>query len=388
MASPDFSNYIDLTIYDAQPSDIYARAIEYAQTSLPEWNPAAGSVESAILQAGALMAGEVGGAINRLPNGVIEALLKLFGISRATGTLATGTVTITAIDTAGYSIPAGTRVGYLDSSDPLSPVLYTFDTVSEASIAQGSLTTEVDVEATVALVYPTLLNGQELQLLSQVPYIDSVELSADITVGADPEDDATYLARGIATLNSYTTALVLPSQIQQYVVTTYAEVYRCKVYSRLNPANNLLSDPPENGYVTIYASKLDGASLSAASASTIAEDVANRSTAGLNISVEAPTIINIDVDVTVNMKSGYGSTTVKSNVENALLKYLHPNYWDWSTSIYYNELVSLIDQVDGVDRVISLTLYDPVGGSLSGNDVEFDAYGSLPLVVPNVTIQA
>jgi hypothetical protein len=32
----DFTNYIDLTPYDAQPADIYLGAISLAKTTLPE----------------------------------------------------------------------------------------------------------------------------------------------------------------------------------------------------------------------------------------------------------------------------------------------------------------------------------------------------------------
>ena len=51
MASPDFSEYIDLTINDLQPPDIYSLAREYALVSLPEFNPRTGTVEDAVLQA-------------------------------------------------------------------------------------------------------------------------------------------------------------------------------------------------------------------------------------------------------------------------------------------------------------------------------------------------
>ena len=39
MPSPDFSEYIDLTINDLQPEDVYNGAVEYARTALPEFDP-------------------------------------------------------------------------------------------------------------------------------------------------------------------------------------------------------------------------------------------------------------------------------------------------------------------------------------------------------------
>lgn len=390
MTSPDFTPYIDLTIYDNQPVDIYNAAIDYARTALPEWSPRTGSVEDAILQAGAYMTGVLGGAINRIPNGVIEAILQLLGIQRNTGTAPTGLITITAVDDSGYTIPAGTRFGYLDTSDPNETILYSFETTGQVTIPQGDISVDtVAISGTALLEYPSILAGTALQLLSTVSFIDSATLDSNLTVGADPETDAEYLARGISKLNSYSTALVLPEQMRQYVINTYSSVYRCQAFSRRNPVNDDYNDAEENGYVTIYACKAGGASFTASAASVIAEDVASKSVAGLDITVKAPPIVSVSVAATVTLKSGYTQTTVADNVENALYTYLHPDYWDWSDTIYYNELISLIDRVEGVDRVVDVTITLPTGMHLvdGGPDVQFDKIGALPSVVPTITVQ-
>lgn len=387
MPSPDFSKYVDLTIYDAQPVDIYDDAVEYARIALPEWTPVTGSVEDAILQAGAQMTGELVGAINRLPDGVVEALLQLFGITRDTGVAPSATATIHVINAGGYTVPAGTRFGYLDSSDPLNPVLYTFDTDEELTIATGSTSGQVSITGTVATEYPTLAANDQLQLLSAYSFINYASLDEDLNVGADPETDSEYLTRAIAKLNSYTTALVLPAQMDQYVLTTYTDVYRCKTYSRVNAASDTVAAAAANGYVTIYASKVGGASLTSTAASAIAEDVRNRSVAGLSISVKAPLIVPVTLSATVTLKSGYAQGTVISNVQNALYQYLHPDYWDWSTSVYYNEIISVIDSAEGVGRVASLTV--TISGTYAtavGSNYNFLRYGSLPSVVPTISV--
>ncbi|MBM4210606.1 MAG: hypothetical protein FJ187_08665, partial [Gammaproteobacteria bacterium] len=61
MPSPDFSQYVDLTDFDVQPGDLYLDALEYARTSIPEFDPRPGTLEDAIMQAGAYVgAGTIG----------------------------------------------------------------------------------------------------------------------------------------------------------------------------------------------------------------------------------------------------------------------------------------------------------------------------------------
>ena len=43
------------------------------------------------------------------------------------------------------------------------------------------------------------------------------------------------------------------------------------------------------------------------------------------------------------------------NIVDALDTYLSPDTWEWGGTVYRNELIALIDQVAGVDRVVSLT---------------------------------
>lgn len=388
MASPDFSSYIDLTIYDSDPETIYDNAVAYAQTAIPEWTPISGSVEDAIIQAGASYAAELGGSINRLPNGVLEGLLQLFGITRNTGTAPTGTLTINVIDDLGYTVPAGTRFGYLDTTDPENSVLYSFDTTQDVSISQGSTSASVAIVGTSLIQYPTLLSGTTLQVLSGVSYVNSATLASNISVGADPETDTEYLARAIAKLNSYSTAMITADQIQQYVLSAYSDVYRCKVYSRRNAAADNASAALQNGYVTIYACKQGGASLTATAASVIQTDVADKTVAGLSITCKAPPIVPVTVTATVKMASGYGQAAVSSNVSSALSSFLHPDYWPWGAAIYYNDIVSLIDQAIGVDRVVSLSITVASGATASGSDWVFDKVGALPLVTPNITVTA
>lgn len=388
MASPDIKPYVDLTIYDQQPAEIYDAALDYGRVTIPEWTPQAGTVEDAILQAAAGVSGELLAALNRVPSSVLEALLQLFGITRLTGTAPTVDIRITFIDDLGHTVPAGTRFGYLDNNGGNS-VLYVFETTTEAEAVSPSTYVDVEVSGILLEEYPFLESGTELRLLSGISYIENVELLADLTVGSLGETDSEYFTRAIATLNSYTSALVLPDQYESYLLTNYSTVYRAKAYSLLDPTNNNATvEPSDAGHLTVYACGIDGASLSTTAASAIVDDLTAKSVGGLIIDVEPPTLIPITVEATYVLKTGYSASDVTTAVGAALNNYLSVNSWPWKTTIYYYEIISVIDQVSGVERVETLTLTGGAGTTVSGNNIDFNTYGCLPVPELLLTAQA
>jgi hypothetical protein len=472
MPSPDVTNYVDLTVYDLQPAEIYDLAIEYAQTSLPEWTPVTGSIEDAILQAASNMTGYLLGAINRLPAGSIEGLLALFGVVRNTGQAANGTAKITFIDDTGYTLSAGTRFGYLETG-AVDSTLYVFETTAGIQTndgqnvnAYGQTEVSVGIRAVTLSRYPSLSDGTSLQLLSAVSFISSIELVGDLNPGGDAESDTDYLNRGATTFGYLSETLVMPSQFDRYVLATYPEAYRAKAFSRAKIERTtsalvrsssvvtatigsghgivagdvvrisgatpstfngyfivsgltgstsvywsqagdnasatvqgklvstklypLTPEVPQNGYLTIYVSGTGGASLTAASCAAIEEDLTSKAIAGLTIVVNNATIVPLNLSVEVTTKSGYLASSVSTNVQTALNQYLHPDYWGWGSTIYYNELISLIDRVDGVDRVVSLSITDPSGNytTVDGSNLDFDYYGCLPSHTTTVTVSS
>lgn len=456
MASPDISRYVDLTIYDLQPEQIYDAAVQYAQTALPEWTPISGSVEDALLQAAALMSGEVIGAINRLPAGVTEGLLRLYGIERNSGTAPSVTVDIELVDDAGHVIPVGTRFGYLDS-DAADPILYVFESTQQVTVAVGDTTATVPVVGILLEDYPFLLEGAELQLLSAVSFIDTVTLSQTIDPGQDPETDTEFLNRAATTFGQLSEAIVLPAQFARHALVNYANIRRANAYSRLRTdmeitawtantgadtltidigsddglvqgepirilvgddgvdgvyllssvsaasatvayegepvgasagssgiaiAHRLQDGTAQNGYVTVYVAGIDGASATAATLLTVEEDLRERAVAGLQIYASSAMEASLTVTVDVKKERSVTISAVSDAIEAALAQYVHPDYWSWDDVIYKNELISLVDRVPGVLRVIDVemvaadpTLIDVDGGT---GDATFLYKGLLP----------
>ncbi len=229
MPSPDFSQYVDLTLYDKSPSELYLNAVDYAQTvALPEFNPRVGSIEDALLQAVSFATAELAGTINRLPDGLMEGILNLYGFERQQSVSARITVNVTVVDSAGATIPAGALFSYTSEGDE-GLETYFFATVQDLVVAVGDTTGTVEAEALVTGIMPTLSDGTDLTLVSGVSRILSASTSGDMTQGEEEETDISYFTRGAAFLASRSNSLATSTQIQNYLPTYVAEIQRAYV---------------------------------------------------------------------------------------------------------------------------------------------------------------
>ena len=230
MASPDFSEYIDLTVNDLQPSDIYSLAREYALIALPEFDPRTGTVEDAMLQAMAYVSGLVTGAINRLPNSLIEGMLRVMGMYRLESTFASGAVIFSAIDDSGLTIPAGTQVGYYETTDD-QVVLHIFETTASVTIASGDTeSASTQVKAITSGAKPVIADGTVLTILSPIVKLIDAEFDGTLVQGEATETDAEFFSRTRTYLGSLSRSLATASQTTDYILTNYSDTYRVETY--------------------------------------------------------------------------------------------------------------------------------------------------------------
>ncbi len=226
MASPDFQQYIDLTINDVQPPEIYESAIEYALTSLPEFSPRQGTVEDALLQAMAFISGLSTGAINRLPNALMEGVLRLIGLERDEATFASGNVIFNIIDNNGAVIPSGTQISFLEIVDDIT-IQHVFQTVSEANVPLGdSSSSLVPIVAVSPGEKPFIPDDSPMIILAASNRLLSCTFSGTIVQGDIGESDQNYFTRGTAYLGTLSEALVTVSQINNNVLLSYPSVER------------------------------------------------------------------------------------------------------------------------------------------------------------------
>lgn len=349
MPSPDVRAYVDLTIFDRSPTELVDRALLDAGAKFPGWVPRVGNTEVVLAESLALIVAEDVYAANRLPAGILEVLLRLMGLTRSDGLAPTTTIKVTVVDAAGYTIPAGT-VFRLDTGGD-EPLL--FATNVDLVIAPAATFGNVAATATRATSEANgTAIGTDVALVTSAFAVQAAELAAVVAGGADPEGTDDFLNRAIVRLDRLSSSLVLPAHFTAYVLEDPA-VGRAFVVDNNDPSTGAGADP---GHVTVVVADQGGAALSAPVMLELENEMEALAHAGLAVHVIAPTVTAVAVTSTVLRQAGYTSAAVQANVVAALDAYLSPATWAWGATVYRNELLALLDGVEGVERVVSLTV--------------------------------
>lgn len=347
MTAPDLQGYSDLILFDKAPSDLVDRALLDAAAKMPDWTPLDGNTELVLLEALSLVASELLFAINRVPSGTMETLMRFFGITRELGAPATGTAAITMIDAGAREIPAGTRL-----SLPLSSGGTLVFTVDATTAVSGSGVVNITAETATSAANATPV-GMPMELQSAIPYVTGVEL-ASINAGADPEDQAAWRDRAVRLFSRLTDTLVLPRHFTAAALDDQF-VVRATTIDNWDPTAGGGAGATTAGHVTVAVLGAAGAFLSAGEKTDLQTTLEAHTQANLAVHVVDPTITPVDVTVTVQAEPDADTAAVQTAVEDALTGYLSVDTWDWSTVVRRNELIALISAVDGVDYVDTLT---------------------------------
>lgn len=392
MSSPDWSPYVDLTLFDKTATDVFNEAIDDARTTLPEWVPYAGSIEVVLLEAIATEVANMVAAANRVPGATTETLLKLFGVERSDGTKATTTITVVMTTTQGYSIPSGTSFAYFPSDGTEATVyVTTADLVVPNGSANGTIAAEAQSVGTGGNEPPA---GAALQVLATLPYVKSAVLATAPAGGLEAESDATFFTRAVSTLKSYSAAASTASQIESIVLTTHnPPAWRAKAYDLERSADRDTSIAgwvagSHPGYVLVVVGKQNAVptdtsdiALSASEVQAIEDDLNSKTNASLVVNVVSAEIVDVAVAITVVKQTGYQTTTVSDSIITALDSALSPNAWDWNGTVRINDIIALVDNVDGVDYVTTVGNITSTSANASnsgaGTDLSLHLLGSL-----------
>ena len=369
MVSPDWTSYVDLTPYDSAVTAILEESLTQAKALLPEWTPRVGQIETTLLEATAFQTANLANAANRLPGATVETLLKLHGVTRSDGVKATATVAFTFADNYGHTIPALTPFAYFGPAG--ATFVYLLD--ADATVASGSTSlTGVAVTAqAVGTGYNTPSNGSSLQTLSVLPYVTIVTLDSKPTGGLNAETDAEFFSRAVTILKSYSTVMVTEDQLRAHVLANYTgTVYRAKAYNLRRYADrNMVTDGSSHtGYVLMsvagenvngYPRSVEDATISASNISDITTAVTAKTATGLTIEIYNAELLGVGVTCEVYKTTSAASGTVSGAVQTVLETYLDADAWDWERVVRVNEVISLLDNVTGVDYVKTVALSLP-----------------------------
>ena len=235
----DFSNYVDLKVFDLEPGDIYQNAIELARLTLPDFSLRPGTPEDAIFQAMSYVSALNIAAINRLPDRVMAGVVNILGLERRQAVQAQVNVLITLNDYNGGIVPEGTVFVYESFyEDELQE--FAFVTTSSVEIAGVDISTNFNYPSTTLTVVaidggtiPPIAAGSVLSVISSGTSIQQavVATPSGFVNGFEEDSDSSYLARATTYLQSLTSAIVKSGQLESYLLVQYPDVIaRTKVY--------------------------------------------------------------------------------------------------------------------------------------------------------------
>lgn len=349
MVSPDTTPYVDLRVFDRSAQDIFQAALTNLLTYLPEWEPREGHTEVVLLEALALQVSEAVFAINRVPGAVVEVLLRLYNIPRDLGSPPAAELTFTVTDDTGHTIPAGTRVALVAGDSTV--VLATDETV--AVPGGDTVVTVMATGDTNTTAANGVAPGTTVELVDAVTAVETVALSSYVGGGADVEDDAAWFTRGIQRFSRLAETLVLPRHFVSAALER-PEVSRAFAIDNYDPgAGGSPGDHAGHVTVAVYG---DGAELTSGERTVIEGVFDATAQANLAVHVVSPTLTSVPVTTSVVGVPGYTEAGIQSAVTDALADYFSPESWGWSQTVYRNELIALISNVPGVERVTTLTV--------------------------------
>jgi hypothetical protein len=367
-----------LTILESMRADIRAR--------FPEWEPARGDLADQTMQTGA----RTHSTTREQFASVAKAVFKKFGetIAEVPPILpapATATSTWTLIDDDGHTIEAGTLATLAVDGDNVR----VFEVVSDVTVEPGDTTTaagEVVLQDT-----ETGAEGNKLtaapEPYSAVAFVDSIALVGETSGGVDAEDEDEYVERLREELQLRSLSLILPHdfEIDARAVAGIERALCIPGYD--NEAKE--EDVPL--CFTVVPIDASGIESSAGVQKELAERQEAKLISGVNYFVGKPTYTEVDAEVAAKVAAGYDPETVKAAIAARLAALLSPanagqpsagdasnsTGWEPITHIYVNEIISELDKVAGVDRIVSVKLAKH-GSTLEAKDVALAGVAALP----------
>lgn len=371
-------SFVDFPL-DTDEERALDRFFEHMRTVFPGWTPNEAHLEVAVAEEMVRISQETAVVATQVGEGIFRAFgEKLVRLQKIAGAYAGTTVTFTAIDTQGYTIPAGTLISRRVAGD----TEYVFRTIADAVITPGTTQANVGVHAVeLGSLYNGLVAGP-FTMVDALLFISSVTSTAVTSGGADEETDETYLDRLSDELTLLTPRPILPDDFA-VLARRVAGVARAKVIDGYNPTDQTSSN---ERMVTVVGVDKNGQVL--ASKEELRAYLDSLREANFVVNVVDPTYLKLDIVYNAIAVRGSDPAVVRADIDKAIADYINPAKWaggdlsppEWRGGqvVRHWELVTLINNVTSVDYLISLTIN---GGTA---DVLIPGVAGLPRAVgPN-----
>lgn len=349
---------------ETEPSEIALDAFAYLAANIPGWEPAEANLDTLLIEADAQETAVDRALLVEVSTEIFRYIGSVFGVEPLDATPATVTSTWTMVDSAGYTIPAGTQVA-LEAPDGST---VGFRTTAEVTIPNGSSATAAGGVTLEAVEDGARTSGLSTigGLIDQLAFVQSVALVGVTTGGVDGETNEEYVNRLAVRLRLQSTSLILPRDFE-IAARDHANVARAVAVDGYR-ADTLASG--QERAISVAVVDAAGEPLSSPDKAEIDADFqANREVNFLAFVMD-PTYTIIDVIFAAKMLTGFVAADVEANAEAAIASFLSPANWglpssgdgdvDWvnRTILRYQELATALNNVEGVDYYTTLTAGD------------------------------
>lgn len=371
--------------FDTDPETLIDEAVAYLQDKIDGWEPADGNLDYWIIQAISSEAAELMDVASAVPDAIYRVFgAELMNVPPIEETNASTFTTWTMVDTQGYLIPAGTQVGIRTVTDDIIPFL----TQVDVTIPPGSSATAAG-EILIVAIEPGVaatglgIAGGAVELLDSLAFVSSIVQTLPTAGGVDAEADDAYLDRLTAKLKTMTPRPILPNDFS-ILARDIAGVYRATTIDGYNPVGGTYNN---ERMVAVAAMDSAGSNISSTVKTALQNYLDSMREINFVVNVIDPNRTNITVTFSVAVLTGFDVAVTIAAAAQAVTDFLHPLRWGadpvigdplaWeeTTVIRYNEIVAVLDRVEGVKYVSAVTVN---GGVVNVNL-------TAPAALPNLT---
>lgn len=354
------AGYIGVSIED-DPDVLTTEILQALVDAHPGFVAREAHLEVTLLEVVARVVSETRYLFNLIPDTIFqyfgESLLGLAPVSGAPPVAFTDWV---MLDSAGYTIPAGTHVAYQVTGDTLR----VFATTEERTVDPGFTTAfNVPIQAIAEGTVNNGLAAGELQLVDSLAYVSSVTATTATSGGADAETSAEYLSRLSDEMQLLTPRFVLAKDAA-ILARRVPGVYRAVAIDNYDPVTETFDNEK---MITVSVVGEDGLALGDPVKAAVEAYLESLREVNFIVHVIDPSYTEINVNFVVVANEGYDLVDLESRATQAVASYLSPARWaggdetppTWKAShnvVRYLEVAEVLNRVAGVDYVQSLTL--------------------------------
>lgn len=368
------------------PDALAQDAFDYLGTKSPAWAPHDGQLDVWLIAAVARMIATLGDTLTDVQASIFRYWgAYIVGIAPIEASSASGSLTFTAIDTAGHKLPAGFAVAVPTGDGGLVP----FETTEELTIAGGSSTGTVPITAVEAGSEGGGLGvlGTVVTMLDELSWIKEAKLAATTAGGSDAEEDAAYLNRLVAEMRLLAPRPIVPNDFAE-LARTVPGVARALAVNGYNPSNGLFTNERT---VAIACVDNNGAECSAPIKTAVQTLLLGKREVNFIINMIAVTYTKVSVEWEVRKWPEWNASDVQNRIEEALRVYLSPSdfgqppfgdqtLWYPRTEVKLKDIIAVIGSVSGVEDVLKVKLKSGAGAYEEKDIVLAGAVAQLPEV--------